>query len=91
VPRCGWCLLWLLLPPDNADGTVQVTQTYEDLKPSPNDSQYVPRIYGFKIFKKKGSKYIETKKPAEVTHYSEDQLKKIKGRMEQKKTETKKP
>ena len=65
--------------------------TYEDLKPSPNDSQYVPRIYGFKIFKKKGSKYIETKKPAEVTHYSEDQLKKIKGRMEQKKTETKKP
>jgi len=51
----------------------------------------VPRIYGFKIFKKKGSKYAEAKKPAEVTHYSEDQLKKIKGRMEQKKTETKKP
>ena len=60
------------------------------MKPSSNDSQYVPRIYGFKIFKKKGSKYVESKKVAEVTHYSEDQLKKIKGRMEQKKIEPKK-
>lgn len=55
-----------------------------------NESQYVPRLYGFKIFKKKGSKYCENKKAVEVTHYSEDQLKKIKGRMEQKKTESKK-
>lgn len=50
----------------------------------------MPRIYGFKIFKKKGSKYIDNKKPLEVTHYSEDQLKKIKGRMEQKRTDVKK-
>lgn len=80
----------MLVPPNHANGSAALTQTYEDLKPSPNDSQYVPRIYGFKIFKKKGSKYVENKKSAEVTHYSEEQLKKIKGRMEQKKTETKK-
>jgi len=34
---------------------------------------YVPRIFGFKIFKQKGSKYYENKKNnLEVTYFGED-------------------
>lgn len=47
------------------------------------DMVYVPRIYGFKIFRKKGSKYCEEgssgKKLEEISFYSEQNLKKMKG------------
>lgn len=46
----------------------------------------MPKIYGFKIYKKKGSRYHESKKLAEITHYSEEHLRKIKPT----KTESKK-
>jgi casein kinase II subunit beta len=32
-------------------------QTYEDLIPTALPNSYVPKIYGFKIYKKKGSRY----------------------------------
>jgi len=55
-------------------------QTYPDLYPNPPNTVYIPRIYGFKIHKKKGSKYWEqTKNLNEITHYGEEQLKKLKA------------
>mmetsp|Transcript_20168 Transcript_20168/g.37560 ORF Transcript_20168/g.37560 Transcript_20168/m.37560 type:complete len:185 (+) Transcript_20168:8677-9231(+) len=32
-------------------------QTYEDLYPQPPTSTYTPRVYGFKVYGRKGSKY----------------------------------
>jgi len=53
--------------------------SFPDLIPPKNQSVYIPRIYGFKIYKKKGSKFAEDVKDVqEVTHYSEELLKKIK-------------
>ena len=41
---------------------------------------YIPRIYGFKIYKKKGSKFWEQNSNlSEITHYGEEQLKKLKA------------
>jgi casein kinase II subunit beta len=55
-------------------------QTYPDLYPNPPTTIYIPRIYGFKIHKKKGSKYWEgSKNLNEITHYGEEQLKKLKA------------
>jgi len=34
-------------------------QTYPDLNPNPPTTVYIPRIYGFKIYKKKGSRFWE--------------------------------
>lgn len=47
----------------------------------PNNQTYVPRIFGFRVYKKKGSRFQEQQnKPAEITHYSEEQLKKLRGK-----------
>ena len=57
-----------------------ICQTYPDLYPSPPTTIYIPRIYGFKIYKKKGSKFWEQSKNInEITHYGEEQLKKLKA------------
>lgn len=50
-------------------------QTYPDLMPSQPPNVYVPRIFGFKIFKKKGSKYHEQKKGLSLTYFGEDKEK----------------
>ncbi len=50
-------------------------QTYPDLMPSQPPNVYVPRIFGFKIFKKKGSKYYEQKKGMSLTYFGEDKEK----------------
>ena len=48
--------------------------------PNPPTTIYIPRIYGFKIYKKKGSKFWESNKDLnEITHYGEEQLKKLKA------------
>lgn len=55
-------------------------QTYADLYPPPLTNTYVPRIYGLKVNKRKGSKFTDTtKKLTEITFYDEEHLKKIKG------------
>lgn len=55
--------------------------------PTRNLSTYIPRIYGFRVYQKKGSKFLEDNQDLiEVTHYSEEMLKNIKG----KKTDDKK-
>jgi len=55
-------------------------QTYPDLYPNPPTTIYIPRIYGFKIHKKKGSRFWEQNKNLnEITHYGEEQLKKLKA------------
>ncbi|CAD8124451.1 unnamed protein product [Paramecium sonneborni] len=49
-----------------------------------NNQTYVPRVFGFRIYKKKGSRYQDTQQKAtEITHYSEEQLKKLRGKNEQ--------
>ena len=55
-------------------------KTYPELYPVPLTTTFVPRIYGFKIFQKKGSKYqTNSKQTKEITFYNEEQLKKMKG------------
>jgi len=55
-------------------------KTYPDLYPNPPSTIYIPRIYGFKIHKKKGSRFWEQRKDLnEITHYGEEQLKKLKA------------
>lgn len=47
-------------------------QTYPDLVPKEKKVLYVPRIFGFKLYKKKGSKYHEPDpNPAFMTYYGE--------------------
>lgn len=59
--------------------------TYPDLVPSRNQSTYIPRIYGFRIYKKKGSKFLEDEQSVcEVTHYSEELLRQIRGKVDKK-------
>ncbi|CAD8094202.1 unnamed protein product [Paramecium primaurelia] len=56
----------------------------QEIQIAPNNQQYVPRIFGFRVFKKKGSRYQDMQqKPTEITHYSEEQLKKLRGKNEQ--------
>lgn len=50
--------------------------------PTITPSSYVPKVFGFKLYKKKGSRFHEQKKQQEVTHYSEEHLKKIKTKTE---------
>lgn len=41
----------------------------------------MPRIFGFRVYKKKGSRFQEgSPHVQEITHYTEDQLKKLKGK-----------
>lgn len=47
-------------------------QTFPELNPKEKKVFYVPRIYGFKIYKKRGSKYEEKdEKPLYTTYYGE--------------------
>lgn len=66
-----------------------IFKTFPELVTPRGLSTYVPRIYGFRIYKKKGSRFAEDKendneKQIEITHYSEDLLKKIRGKVEKK-------
>ena len=46
--------------------------------------EYVPKVYGFKIYGRKGSKYEMKQEKRELTHYTPEELKKIKARNENK-------
>lgn len=49
-------------------------QTYPDLRPAEQPVLFVPRIFGFKLFQKKGSKFHEpAADPRFMTYYGEDQ------------------
>lgn len=50
-------------------------ETYPDLVPQQAPNTYIPRIFGFKIYKKKGSKYHEQKKGLTLTYFGEDKEK----------------
>ena len=54
-------------------------QSFPDLTPNMGVTVFVPRIFGYRIFKKKGSKYFSKKDNDEITHYDEDILKKMKS------------
>ena len=61
---------------------IKFLQTYQELNPIPLTATFVPRIYGFKIYKKKGSKYAEDNKNLmEMTYYGEDILNKMKNKL----------
>lgn len=48
-------------------------KTYPDLIPGEGANTYIPRIYGFKIYKKKGSRYFEQNKATKnLTYFGED-------------------
>jgi casein kinase II subunit beta len=50
-------------------------QTFPDLYPKPPGTVYIPRIFGFKIYQKKGSKYeIKNDSLQGITHYGEEEL-----------------
>ena len=38
-----------------------LTQVYPDLCPKPPQAEFIPKVYGFKVYGKKGSKYEEQK------------------------------
>jgi casein kinase II subunit beta len=48
--------------------------------PKAPSSQYVPKVYGFKVYGRKGSKYEPKEEKKEVTYYTQEELKKIKSR-----------
>lgn len=50
-------------------------QTYPDLAPKNPPNIFVPRVFGFKLYKKKGSKYHEPKKGMDLTYFGEDKEK----------------
>eukprot|EP01017_Pseudomicrothorax_dubius_P012327 TRINITY_DN149_c0_g1_i1.p1 TRINITY_DN149_c0_g1~~TRINITY_DN149_c0_g1_i1.p1 ORF type:complete len:257 (+),score=70.55 TRINITY_DN149_c0_g1_i1:91-861(+) len=54
-------------------------QTYTDLYPTPSNVTYVPRVFGFKVFKHKGSRFLSPEKKTEITFYDDEHLKRIKG------------
>lgn len=64
-------------------------QTYPDLTPAPAQSIFVPRIFGYRIFKKKGSKYFAKNEGEEISHYDEKVLKKMKNPNQNSKPKTK--
>ncbi|EGR31788.1 hypothetical protein IMG5_102270 [Ichthyophthirius multifiliis] len=64
---------------------------YPDLIPQKNQSTYIPRIYGFRIYKKKGSRFAEDENNVcEITHYNEELLKQIRCKADKNKNEDKK-
>ena len=60
-------------------GQIINLQSFPETNPTPSNSQFVPKIFGYKIYQKKGSKYEEKKESVEISHYDEDQLKKMKS------------
>ena len=36
-----------------------IIQVYPDLVPKPLESNFIPKVYGFKVYGRKGSKYCE--------------------------------
>ena len=59
-------------------------QTYPDLMPSEGANTYIPRIYGFKIYKKKGSKFYEQNKGTKnLTYFGEETEKDDKNKKDQ--------
>ena len=54
-------------------------QSFPDFQPIQTTTIFVPKIFGYKIYKKKGSKYEEKSPLNEITHYDEEQLKKMKS------------
>lgn len=55
-------------------------QVYPELIPKAVESQYVPKVYGFKVYGRKGSKYEKKEEKKEITYYTQEELKKIKAR-----------
>lgn len=39
--------------------------------PKSVETQYVPKVYGFKIYGRKGSKYEKTEDKKEITYYTQ--------------------
>ena len=44
-------------------------QSYPDISPAPSLTQYIPKIYGFKVYKKRGSKYYNPQEQENVKPY----------------------
>ena len=60
---------------------------YPDLLPKATPTTYVPKVYGFKVYGRKGSKFELKEEKKEITYYTQEELKKIKSRSDPKKRE----
>lgn len=70
----------MFFPAHPADGTDGLRQVYPELIPKAVENQYVPKVYGFKIYGRKGSKYEKKEEKKAITYYTQEELKKIKAR-----------
>ena len=80
MPRHRWSLLRLFIPKHPADGSGDLTKVYPDLNPKVGVSTYVPKVYGFKVYGKSGSKYEKKDDKRELSYYTTEELKKLKSR-----------
>jgi casein kinase II subunit beta len=48
--------------------------------PKAVSTSFVPKVYGFKVYGRKGSKYQAVEEKKEITYYTQEELKKIKSR-----------
>lgn len=53
--------------------------------PKPLEFQFAPKVYGFKVYGRKGSKYEEKREQKELTYYTQEDLKKLRTVQESKK------
>ncbi len=73
-------LLRLFLRQHPPHGTAALTQVYPEVIPKAVSTSYVPKVYGFKVYGRKGSKYQTAEEKKEITYYTQEELKKIKSR-----------
>lgn len=57
-----------------------VTKVYPDLMPKSKEVEFIPRIYGFRVYGQRGSKYEKSDKKKELTYYTLEEIKRIKQR-----------
>jgi casein kinase II subunit beta len=65
---CSFPSIFLMVSPPTL-----THQNTPDITVMPNNQTYVPRVFGFRLYKKKGSRFQDQQnKVNEITHYSEE-------------------
>lgn len=57
MSRHRWSLFWMFFCKHFINGKKFLIKVYPDMIPKSLETQYTPKVYGFKIFERKGSKY----------------------------------
>ena len=61
----------MFIPSHSPNGKVSLTQLYPELIPKAVENQYIPKVYGFKVYGRKGSKYEKKEEKKEITYYTQ--------------------